>query len=127
MYSQSTLFKKAIEYVKNQKYDDWMVLSAKHGLLHMNEVIEPYDETLNNMKVKERRNWAEGVVQSLEKLSLAEVHFYAGQKYREFLIPLLMERKIVCRVPLEGLGIGMQLKFYTDNNIKGSESLGNTK
>lgn len=33
MYSKSQLFSKAVRYVENNEYDDWLILSAKYGLL----------------------------------------------------------------------------------------------
>lgn len=115
MYSPSTLFKKAVEYVENCKYDDWMILSAKYGVVDKNQIIEPYDESLNSMRVQERRRWAVDVEKELRKLSIDEVDIYAGTRYREFLIPLLKGNGTVCRVPLKGLGIGQQLKYFNEN------------
>lgn len=115
MYSVSTLFKKAVEYIESCNYDDWIILSAKYGLVQKYQVIEPYDETLNSMRVNERRSWAKDVADVLGKLSVNEFEIYAGAKYREFLIPLLEGNGAVCKVPLMGLGIGQQLKFYNNN------------
>ena len=115
MYLESTLFKKATEYIKQQDYDDWFVLSAKYGLLRQIDVIEPYDITLNNMKVSERKEWSESVLKQIDDLDLniTQIDFYAGEKYRQYLIPALVQKGITCRVPLQGKGIGEQLSFYT--------------
>lgn len=37
---------------------EWGILSAKHGLVMPDDVIEPYNETLNRMPVDQRRLWA---------------------------------------------------------------------
>ncbi len=118
MYQQSTLFKKAIKFIEQKDYNEWFVLSAKHGLLKQHEVIEPYDLTLNNMRASERKIWAEIVLKQIEnlKLHLSQVDFYAGIKYRENLIPTLEQKGVNCTVPLQGKGIGEQLKFYTENS-----------
>ncbi|UOK56151.1 hypothetical protein MGI18_14030 [Bacillus sp. OVS6] len=55
MYLESTLFKKAVKYIEQQDYDAWFVLSAKYGLIRQQDVIKPYDLTLNNMKAAERK------------------------------------------------------------------------
>jgi len=48
MYSASDLFSKAYSYaVKN--YDFVVILSAKYGLLFLDDKIEPYELTLINM------------------------------------------------------------------------------
>lgn len=46
MYLPSPRFKLAYDYAKKNA-DLVYILSAKHGLLHENETIEPYNETLN--------------------------------------------------------------------------------
>lgn len=115
MYQESTLFKKAIKFIEQHDYDDWYVLSAKYGLLKQHDVIEPYDLTLNNMKVAERKNWSEKVIKQLDNLqiNITQIDCYAGAKYREYLIPVLEDKGIVCNVPLKGKGIGEQLQYYT--------------
>ncbi|MFE0620054.1 DUF6884 domain-containing protein [Priestia aryabhattai] len=117
MYQQSTLFKKAVKYIEQNKYDDWFVLSAKYGLLRQHDVIEPYDLTLNNMKVSERKIWSELILKQIENLQLniKQIDFYAGAKYREYLIPMLELNGIKYNVPLQGKGIGEQLNFYKLN------------
>jgi len=117
MYQESTLFKKATKYIEQQDYDDWFVLSAKYGLLRQLDVIEPYDRTLNNMKVSERKEWSKLVLRQIEDLGMdrSQMDFYAGSKYREYLIPALEQEGISCNVPLEGKGIGEQLQYYSLN------------
>ncbi|MCQ6281609.1 DUF6884 domain-containing protein [Bacillus sp. EB600] len=117
MYQNSTLFKKAVKYIEQKDYDNWFVLSAKYGLLRQQEQIDPYELTLNNMKVSERKEWSKLVLEQIENLhvDIAEIDFYAGAKYREYLIPVLEHKGIKCNVPLEGKGIGEQLQFYSLN------------
>lgn len=120
LYSKSNLFKKAVMYIEKNHYDNWYVLSAKHGLVDKDREIEPYEVTLNNMKAEERKRWANLVYkQTLElNLNLQEIDFYAGKKYREYLIPHFQEKGIKCNVPLEGMGIGEQLQFYKNKLIE---------
>jgi hypothetical protein len=47
--------------------DRWFILSALHGLIDPNEVIEPYDASLVSAGVAERRAWAERVLASLDE------------------------------------------------------------
>jgi hypothetical protein len=117
MYQNSTLFQKATTYIEQQEYDNWFVLSAKHGLLKQDQEIAPYDLTLNNMKTRERKAWAETVMKQIKDLGIdiTQADFYAGQKYREHLIPVLNQNGIRCNVPLEGKPIGEQLSFYKTN------------
>lgn len=116
MYSASDLFSKAYAYCK-KNYDQIAILSAKYGLVFPDDVIEPYDLTLNNMRAKEVRDWSEKVFKQMQKrLDLSEicaVSFHAGNKYRKYLIPKVEVLGIKCRIPLETLGIGKQLAWYT--------------
>jgi len=48
-----SLFRKANAYcIAN--YDEWFILSAKHGLLDPNDVIDPYDLSLKILGADER-------------------------------------------------------------------------
>jgi hypothetical protein len=113
MYEPSTLFKKATAYIELEGYDDWLILSAENGLLAKETIISPYDVTLNNMKIENRKIWSSKVYNQIKEINLTQIDFYAGQKYRQFLIPLLEEQGVICNVPLQGLQIGHQLQFYT--------------
>lgn len=117
MYLKSNLFRKVTTYIENKDYNDWYILSAKYGLLEKHNLIAPYDITLNSMKASERIGWAKKVLSQIEVLTvdIEEVDFYAGKKYREYLIPMLEDEGIKCKVPLKGKGIGQQLSFYTNN------------
>src|SRR4051794_27385870 len=117
MYQESTLFKKAVKFIEQRDYDNWYVLSAKFGLLSQHDVIEPYDLTLNKMKAAERKTWSELVLEQIDnfQLNLKQIDFYAGVKYREYLIPLLEQKGTVCNAPLQGKGIGEQLQYYSLN------------
>ena len=105
MYSPSPRFALAYKYAK-QVADEVYVLSAKHGLLCENEVIEPYNETLNDKSTLERRLWARGVLESLEEkysLETDEFIILAGRVYNEFLVSSLKRHSL----PLEGQSMGM--------------------
>lgn len=110
----SSLFKHCLKYAFSLKPDKIYVLSAKYGLLDLEQEVEPYEQTLNNMKKEARIKWAKDIIDNLKKetnLQEDEFIFLAGKKYRVFLIPNIKKYKI----PMEGLGIGKQLKFLKDN------------
>jgi len=98
-----------MKYAKQLKPNEIYVLSAKHGLLTLNEEIEPYDLTLNTMRAGEIKNWAEKVVRQMKSICPAdqcEYTYLAGEKYRKNLIHYTKDYSI----PLKGLSIGQQLK-----------------
>ncbi len=105
----STLFKLSLKYAEMLKPDAIYVLSAKHGLLVLDEEIEPYEVTLNNMKSADIKQWAKQVMVQLSSqvnLDGTTVIFLAGDKYRRYLLPHVPSYEI----PLQGLRIGEQLQ-----------------
>lgn len=54
----SPLFKYALKYAESLHPDGIYILSAKYGLLGLEAIVEPYDQTLNAMPVAEVRAWA---------------------------------------------------------------------
>lgn len=111
----SAWFLKARKYVESSG-GDWFILSAQYGLVHPDQVIEPYELTLNRMAKPDRKKWAAGVFDRLLphlKPGLS-VTILAGSRYREFLEDRLTSKSAKVLVPMRGLGIGQQLKWLTD-------------
>jgi hypothetical protein len=106
----STLFKLNLQYARKLKPDAIFILSAKYGLVALDDEIEPYDVTLNKMRVDEKKSWANQVLGQLKlQTDLQNDHFIilAGERYRQYLLPHLKFREI----PLKGLPIGKQLQY----------------
>ncbi len=106
----SPLFRYALKYAYTLKPAAIFILSAKHGLLSLEETVEPYEQTLLTMSASGIKVWAENVKGQLSgKLDVEKDHvvFLAGEKYRKYLIPVFKNVSI----PLKGLGIGKQLQF----------------
>jgi len=111
----SSWFKKSMNYAKTLGPDEIFILSAKYGLLELEQEIEPYNKTLRSMNSLERKTWASKVLNELSKvvnLKRDEIIFLAGKYYRQYLIPYITHYKI----PLEKLGIGKQLKYLKEKN-----------
>jgi len=108
----SDWFKKARNFVERAERP-WWILSAEYGLLHPDTVVAPYEKTLNNLSVAERRAWASRVKEqmSAQLPPVEEIVVFAGARYREFLLDYLETRAKVV-VPLEGLTIGRQLSWF---------------
>lgn len=108
----SPLFRKNLEYAISLRPDNIFILSAKYGLVGLNEEIEPYDMTLNKMRSNEIKEWAKRVLIQLNKstdLQIDKFIFLAGNNYRKFLLSDITNYKI----PMEGLPIGKQLQWLT--------------
>lgn len=108
----SPWFQKAARYVQERR-GSWRILSAKYGLLDPETVVDPYEQTLNRMSVADRKNWAARVLTDLEPLvgTGDTAIFLAGDRYREFLVPPLLQRGVIVEIPMEGLQIGRQLQW----------------
>jgi len=106
---QSDWFIKARRYVEAMGCP-WFILSAKHGLISPDEVIPPYEQTLNTMGVSERRDWARMVQNQMDEQmpNASHIVILAGKRYREFLKDYLRRRADTVDVPMEHLGIGQQ-------------------
>ncbi|GAA5819311.1 MAG: conserved hypothetical protein [Methanobrevibacter sp. CfCl-M3] len=109
----SPLFKKSLRYAKFLNPDKIFILSAKYELLKLDDEIEPYDETLNNYKKKERDEWGSNVLNQLKEetdIDNDEFIILAGERYREYLINHIKKYN----VPMKGLGIGKQLQWLDE-------------
>lgn len=110
----SQWFKAARAYVeaKMGPRDTWLIVSAKHGVLLPDQVVAPYDATLNRMSAKQRRAWGDSVSDELSAIfpRYVRVELLAGEHYREALAPWTRNHRTA--TPLRGLGIGEQLGYF---------------
>lgn len=107
----SDLFYKSLAYSLDN-YDKVFILSAKYGLLGLNDIIEPYELTLNNQNILFRKQWAYKVFNQLKNncdIINDIFYFHTGIKYREFL-----QKKINHKIPFEKLSFGNLLKKYKE-------------
>ncbi len=108
----SALFIKMLNYAKSQSPKHIYILSAEHGLLELDDEIEPYEKTLNKMRKVDRENWATKVLSQLRTktdLQSDEFVFLAGSRYRELLVPHIKH----FTVPMKNLSFGKQLAWLT--------------
>nr|WP_088087536.1 DUF6884 domain-containing protein [Bacillus sp. OV166] len=67
------------------------------------------------MTAVDRKNWSDKVFDELkiELPSHYDIFFFAGEKYRQYLLLKLKEAGYTCRVPLKGMQIGEQLQYLS--------------
>lgn len=105
------------------KYDAWYILSARHGLLHPNQIVEPYDERMQdktgdqlhhwcNRVDSHFRGWACGYGLWSHRGNSITVWLHAGVAYRAPLTAMWSGLSWRLEEPLAGLGIGEQLAWY---------------
>jgi hypothetical protein len=119
LYDPSAYFRKARTYAETY-HDDWYILSAKHGLLDPDEpAIDPYDETLTQAPVNQRREWATQVISQFDDRNLLTPKttfvIHAGKAYYGELLPLLTEHPVDIDIPTEGLMFGETLAWYNEH------------
>jgi hypothetical protein len=112
----SPLFRGRRAWVE-QTCSRWFVLSALHGLVDPERVIEPYDVTLGAASIAQRQAWSAKVLDQLEKrlgsLSGLVFEIHAGADYTDFgLIDGLRKRGATVELPVAGLKMGEQLSTY---------------
>lgn len=111
----SPLFAKSRIFVE-QHCDSWFILSAKYGLIEPTDVIAPYEETLNTKSRHEKDEWARRVWVNLRQHLNPDDHvtILAGENYRKNLVPLILNHGSHVDVPMQGLGIGRQLQWLSN-------------
>ena len=119
----SDLFRKARWFVEASGCP-WFILSAEYGMVTPDQVIAPYERTLNTMGVAARREWAKRVAAQLADAvpDLSRVVFLAGERYREFLARHLEGRGVEVSVPMQGLRIGEQLSWLAQHSPDGADA-----
>jgi hypothetical protein len=113
----SPLFRGARAAVESS-CDRWYILSALHGLVSPDGVLEPYEKTLTTASVTERREWTDRVLVQLVQtvgpdLQGKTFEIHAGRAYEGFgLSHGLRSAGAVVNLPLEGLTQGERLGWY---------------
>jgi len=115
MYSESDFFRNAYEYAKISSSKIY-ILSAKYGLLHEDDVIEPYNQTLSNQKKSTKTEWSYKACKQFETefrgIKKLDIVCLAGQNYRKYLIPLLKDKfQLNIECPLAHMRFGKQKQF----------------
>ncbi len=112
----SALFKKMLAYSETLSPKTTFILSAKYGLLKLDDVIEPYEQHLKKLPIAMRRTWAKGVIDSLGQeadLKSDTFIFLAGNDYTKLLLPHIISYTL----PMEGLRSGYRLQWL-DKQVK---------
>ena len=120
LYAPSTLFSLSYIYAKGNA-DRVYILSAKYGLVDEDEVIAPYDETLNDMSVDDRKAWSTRVLARLAQVCDVQAdHFIilAGRNYYEYLLPGLVQ----VTLPLGNLPLGKRVELLRRLNASFDEA-----
>lgn len=103
---QGDLFKKQRAWIEKAGHR-WAILSAKHGLVQPDDIIEPYEQALKNMTRAENIRWALRTNQQLrEAYGNPVILALVGLPYRRAL------HGFVTHCPTARMGIGLQKQFF---------------
>ncbi len=113
----SALFRKSL-LAAIDRSEKVYILSAKHGLLACNDVIEPYDVTLKTMKYAERIEWGKRTGAQLDAAMRPgdSAILLCGEEYLRPLRPDLQRLKAVIESPLGALSFGSRLSRLGELN-----------
>lgn len=98
---------RAARRVAEHHCDDWVILSAGHGVVLPEQIIQPYDATLQAMRMREREDWARRVSSVLRARYRGLDIEYVGLAGNEYLANLTIGP---LRFPLDRLMMGQRLR-----------------
>ncbi len=109
----SALFRYRLAWAERHA-DRVFVLSAGYHLVELDQVLQPYDASLNTASKEERLAWAATVWGQLhQRLDVPETRFtlLAGRNYVTHLRQWLRVNAAACETPLARMPIGRQLQW----------------
>lgn len=94
--------------------DDWVILSAQHGLVEPGQILAPYSKGLKEMSLMERVQWgglvADAILQRYSRVPV-QVNIVAGEKYIELIEPHYPPR---LHCPVRGLNMGERIGWFSN-------------
>jgi hypothetical protein len=121
LYSASPMFRKTLEYGKSLRPDKMFILSAKHHLVPLTKVLEPYDKTLKEMSSEEKKVWADEVIKQMKNQGLNlekdQFIFLTGSEYMKPLVGYITN----VESPMNGKRMGERLQWLNSQINKLNE------
>jgi polyhydroxyalkanoate synthesis regulator phasin len=121
LYSASPMFRKTLEYGKSLRPDKMFILSAKHHLVPLTKVLEPYDKTLKEMSSEEKKVWADEVIKQMKNQGLNlekdQFIFLTGSEYMKPLVGYITNTES----PMDGKRMGERLQWLNSQINKLNE------
>ena len=97
-----TYFKQCFSVAKILTSEDHIyILSAKHGMISLQDEIEPYDLKLTDLSKNEKKQWNEKVTEQMKSLSDRKKIFICSVQYHKFFDGIKL-------LPTIGMGYQMQ-------------------
>lgn len=119
LYTPSAIFCKRMAYAKKiTSTDKIFILSAKYGLLKLDDEVEYYDCYLGSANALYKFEWKQKVLKQMKDAGIdfkEEVYFATGSEYWKMLTSSFKNFKVekdLVEAKLGHGGIGMSLQFY---------------
>lgn len=83
------LFKKSLAIAKGFKNARIYILSSKHGLVKLDDRLQPYDDYISDKSAEENESWAEEVISQMKHSHINfndKTYFFCGEDYYRNLI-----------------------------------------
>ncbi len=112
---RSALFRKSAAWAENR--GDWMILSARHGLIRPDDQLVPYECSMRSLTAEQRDSWRSHVAGQLfahaEFLDAERLYvtLLAGESYAGWVD--LVRPWCTVEQPLAGMPIGRRLQWLT--------------
>lgn len=111
LYTPSWNYRQMVKYLEDvRQVDEWFVLSAKHGLVDPDEMVEWYNDTLSGAPMARKREWGAEVQAALQaRYEGRPVKFVlmAGRDYSECVTGIEDAMDATVEKPMAGLGKGV--------------------
>jgi len=95
-----------------KKSDNWYILSAKHGLVEPNQIVQPYDLDIRSLKPPQITEWAERASLSIMQCCQPNdrITFLCSENYSDPLVESGAMDQFVIRLPFKNMTREKQLK-----------------
>lgn len=103
------------------RMDDWVILSAEHGVLDPDAIVSPYCKSLRSLNLRERVAWGKVAADSITRRyrgMATLLHCVASDSFVELLDPFI-DRLLLC--PVAKLNMGERIRWFTSECEKGNQ------
>lgn len=99
-------------------YSDWIILSAKYGVLFPEQMVEPYDLFIDDFTEDEKINWSNTVANKIMKMfdSNKTIDFYTSKNYQKYVIPILTRGGYSTTENLNNLRVALKTKWFLEHS-----------
>lgn len=113
------LVRKALAYAEQEAAASGgtiLILSALHGVVELDHVLDPYDLSMGDLSAAERRAWGDRAAATIARqadLATARLVVLAGRAYADPLRPHAARADGTSAIeePMAGLGLGQRLRW----------------